>query len=186
MPTGYGGPWQDGVAAIFQFLRRSAKHVIFISDTPYLQQSAPDCVAGHLSDVRPCTTTRSHATVFPAIKAAELRIAKQEQINSTDPTSRFCAPRVCPVIVGNILVYHDKSHMTTEWSRFIASVLGNAILRTMRPAASATLSRSWDAAPGQLVRRTAKRRVTPLLTGRPASGPLRAMMTGTATAASPG
>jgi peptidoglycan/LPS O-acetylase OafA/YrhL len=130
VPTGYGGAWQDGLAAIFQFLRRSAKQVIFISDTPYPQGSAPDCVAGHLSDVRPCTTKRSDGTVLPAIKAAELRIAKQEQINSIDPTSWFCAPKVCPVIVGNILVYHDKSHMTTEWSRFIAPVLGNAILRT--------------------------------------------------------
>jgi hypothetical protein len=138
VPTGYGGPWQDGVAAIFQFLRSSAKHVVFISDTPYLPQSAPDCVAGHLSDVRPCAIKRRDATILPAIKAAELRIAKQEQINSIDPTSWFCAPKICPVIVGNILVYHDKSHMTTEWSRYLAPVLGNAILRITSPAASAT------------------------------------------------
>jgi peptidoglycan/LPS O-acetylase OafA/YrhL len=130
-PTGYGGPWQNGVAAIFQFLRRSAKQVVFISDTPYLPQSAPDCVAGHLSDVRPCAIKRSDATILPAIKAAELRIAKQQQINSIDPTSWFCAPKICPVIVGNILVYHDKSHMTTEWSRFLAPVLEHAILRAM-------------------------------------------------------
>ncbi len=142
VPTGYGGPWQDGLAAIFQFLRSSAKRVIFISDTPYLPQPAPDCVADHLSNVRPCTTKRSDATVLPAIKAAELRIAKQEHINSIDPTSWFCTPKVCPVIVGNILVYHDKSHMTSEWSRFIAPVLDNAILRTMRPADSATDRRS--------------------------------------------
>ena len=138
VPTGYGGPWQDGLAAIFQFLRRSAKRVIFISDTPYLPQSAPDCVASHLSDVRPCTIKRRDATVLPAIKAAELRIAKQEQINSIDPTPWFCAPKVCPVIVGNIFVYHDKSHMTAEWSRFIAPALDNAMLRTMPPAAGAT------------------------------------------------
>ncbi len=133
VPTGYGGPWQDGLAAIFQFLRRSAEHVIFISDTPYLPQPAPDCVSDHVSDVRACTTKRSDATILPAIKAAELRIAKQERIDSIDPTSWFCTPRVCPVIVGNILVYHDKSHMTTQWSRFIAPVLGNAMLRAMPP-----------------------------------------------------
>ena len=138
VPTGYGGAWQDGVAAVFQFLRRSAKQVIFISDTPNLPQSAPDCLAGHLSDVRPCTIKRSDATILPAIKAAELRIAKHEQITSIDPTSWFCAPKTCPVIVGNILVYHDKSHMTTDWSRFIAPVLSNAILRTMRPPRGAT------------------------------------------------
>ncbi|HET7050345.1 MAG TPA: acyltransferase family protein [Solirubrobacteraceae bacterium] len=127
VPTGYGGPWQDGVAAIFQFLRRSAKQVIFISDTPYPQHSAPDCVAGHLSDVRSCARQRSDSTVLPAIKAAELRIAKQEHVSSIDPISWFCTPKVCPVIVGNILVYHDKSHMTPQWSRFIAPVLGDAI-----------------------------------------------------------
>ena len=131
--TGYGGPWQDGVAAIFQFLRRSAKQVIFISDTPYLPQSVPECVAGHLSDVRACTTKRSDSAVLPAIKAAELRIAKQEQINSIDPVSWFCTRRVCPVIVGNLLVYHDKSHMTTQWSRFIAPALDIAIRRTRPP-----------------------------------------------------
>ncbi|MGO9908879.1 MAG: acyltransferase family protein [Solirubrobacteraceae bacterium] len=138
VPAGYGGAWPDGVAAIFQFLRRSAKHVIFISDTPYLPRSAPDCVAAHLSDVRRCTVRRSDATILPAIKAAELRIAKREHINSIDPTSWFCAPKICPVIVGNILVYHDKSHMTSEWSRYLAPVLGNAIMRSMPPVASAT------------------------------------------------
>jgi hypothetical protein len=128
--TGHGGPWQDGVAAIFQFLRRSAKRVVFISDTPYLPRPAPDCVAGHLSDVRPCTTKRVDAAILPAIKAAELRIARQEQIDTIDPVSWFCTPRICPVIVRNILVYHDKSHMTTEWSSFLAPALAKAILRT--------------------------------------------------------
>jgi peptidoglycan/LPS O-acetylase OafA/YrhL len=127
VPAGYGGPWQDGVAASFQFLRRSAKRVIFLSDTPYLPQAAPDCVAGHLSDVRPCTITRRRATILPTIKAAELQIAHHEQIDSIDPTSWFCTPMVCPVIVGNIFVYHDKSHMTTDWSRFLARALDNAI-----------------------------------------------------------
>jgi peptidoglycan/LPS O-acetylase OafA/YrhL len=138
IPTGYGGPWQDGVAAIFQFLRSSAGQVVFISDTPYLPQSAPDCVAGHLSDVRPCSIKRAQAVILPAIKSAEIRIAKQKQIKSVDPTSWFCTPKVCPVIVGNILVYHDKSHMTTEWSRFIAPILGDAIPRTLPPAPDAT------------------------------------------------
>jgi peptidoglycan/LPS O-acetylase OafA/YrhL len=131
VPTGYGDAWQDGAAAIFQFLRKSAKHVIFIADTPYPDHSAPDCVAGHLSDVRPCTRQRSGSTVLPSIKAAELRISKQEDVDSIDPASWFCTPKVCPVIVGNILVYHDKSHMTPEWSRFIAPALDNAIQRAI-------------------------------------------------------
>lgn len=131
VPTGYGGPWQDGTAAIFRFLHRSAQHVIFISDTPYLKQSAEECVPGHVSDVRPCTTKRSDSTELPAIRAAELRIAKQEHVDVIDPDSWLCAPKVCPVIVGNLLVYRDDSHMTPEWSRFLAPILDNAIRRTL-------------------------------------------------------
>jgi peptidoglycan/LPS O-acetylase OafA/YrhL len=138
VPTDFDGPWQNGVAAIFRFLRRAAKQVVLITDTPYLPQSAPDCVAGHLSDVRPCSVKRRDAALLPAIKAASLQIAKQEKIDSIDPTSWFCAPKICPVIVGNLLVYHDKSHMTTEWARFIAPVLGSAIRLTMQHPPSAT------------------------------------------------
>ena len=136
VPTGYGGPWQDGAAAIFQFLRRSAKQVIFISDTPYPEQSAADCVAGHLSDVRPCTRSTKRLngpSVDQGGRASDRQAGAGQQHR---PRPWFCAPKACPVIVGNILVYHDKSHMTPEWSRFIAPALDNAIQRAMYAAAS--------------------------------------------------
>jgi hypothetical protein len=36
------------------------------------------------------------------------------------------------VIVDNILVYHDNSHMTKQWARFIAPVLADTIVPIMR------------------------------------------------------
>jgi peptidoglycan/LPS O-acetylase OafA/YrhL len=130
-PTGYGGAWLDGLAATFKFLRHVASHVVFISDTPMLGQWAPDCVSGHLSNVRPCTVTVRAGTLFPAVKARELALAKRERISTIDPTPWLCAPTVCPVIVGNILLYRDNAHMTPAWSRFIAPVLANALLTYM-------------------------------------------------------
>ena len=106
-------------------------HVVFISDTPTLGQWVPDCVSGHLSDVRPCTVSVRAGTLFPTIKARELSLAKREHVSTVDPTPWFCAPTVCPVIVGNILVYRDNAHMTPAWSRFIAPVLANALLTDM-------------------------------------------------------
>jgi hypothetical protein len=40
-----------------------------------------------------------------------------------DPTPWFCTPAVCPVVVGNTLVYRDDSHMTTNYSVALAGVL---------------------------------------------------------------
>jgi peptidoglycan/LPS O-acetylase OafA/YrhL len=132
VPARYGSPWQDGVAASFGFLRGAAQHTIFISDTPTLGRAVPDCVAGHLSNVRQCTTRRGAATLLPRVKAQELRLAKRERIARIDPTSWFCTRTGCPVIVGNILLYRDRAHMVPAWSRFIAPVLGDAIRRALR------------------------------------------------------
>lgn len=129
VPSGYGSLWQDGLAAIFAFLHSEAGRVIFISDTPTLAVRAPECAWGHPSDVFPCTITPGDAVLFPAVKREELQLARREQIQTIDPISWFCAPTRCPVIVGNILLYRDNSHMTPAWSRFIAPVLGAAITR---------------------------------------------------------
>lgn len=131
VPTGYGNTWENGMAATFRALHRSAHRVLFISDVPRLAQSAPDCVSGHLSDVRPCTTPRRVALYYPKAKAQDLALARRYQIDSIDPTAWFCTPTRCPVIVGNILLYRDDAHMVPAWSRFIAPVLAHALLPIM-------------------------------------------------------
>jgi peptidoglycan/LPS O-acetylase OafA/YrhL len=128
VPTGFGTAWQNGVAAIFGFLHRSAAHVVFLSDTPTLIQLAPDCVSGHVSNVFPCTTARPGAVRLPLVKAQELALAKRFGVVAVDPGPWFCAPARCPVIVGNILLYRDNAHMVPAWSRFIAPVLADSIV----------------------------------------------------------
>ena len=133
VPGGYGGVWDNGVMAIFKFLKRNAAHVLFISDTPTLTQWAPDCVSGHLSDVRPCMTSRNASVRFSGIKAQELALAKRVGIPRFDPASLFCTPTVCPVIVGNIIMYRDNEHMTPQWSDFIAPVLADTLVPIVQP-----------------------------------------------------
>jgi SGNH domain-containing protein len=132
VPTGQGGAWQDGLAATFGFLKRHARHVIFLSDVPTLERSAPVCVSRHVSDVQPCTTPRSAAVRLASVKTEELALARREHVDSVDPTSWFCTPVTCPVIVANFILYRDFAHMTPPWSRFIAPVLADSILPVMR------------------------------------------------------
>jgi hypothetical protein len=128
VPTGQGNTWLNGLAATFVFLREHAEHVVFISDVPTMKEtSVPDCLSTHMSDVKACTTERDHAIFQPRIKAAELALAAQDHVNTIDPTSWFCTPTRCPVIVGNIMVYRDDGHVTPQWSRFLAPVLSDAL-----------------------------------------------------------
>jgi hypothetical protein len=134
VPSGYGSAWQNGVAAIFSLLRHAAIHVIFISDIPTLSSSAPVCLSEHKRDIQACIPTRRAATWLPVIKAHELELARHERISAIDPTPWFCTSTRCPLIVDDILVYRDNSHMTAAWSRFIAPVFADSIMPIMRRA----------------------------------------------------
>jgi hypothetical protein len=134
VPTGHGGPWLDGLAAIFGFLNRSANHVVFISDVPTPRQYPPGCVSRHASDVRACNTKLSAAIQLPDVKAEELDLAGREHVDAVDPTSWFCTATTCPDIVGNRFVYRNIAHMEPVWSRFIAPVLADAIVPIMQGA----------------------------------------------------
>jgi hypothetical protein len=48
-----------------------------------------------------------------------------------DLTELFCTTDRCPVIVGNTLVYLDQSHVTLEYSRLLAPVMGALADRTL-------------------------------------------------------
>jgi peptidoglycan/LPS O-acetylase OafA/YrhL len=127
VPTGYGSTWLDGTEATFSFLRRAAARVVFITDVPMLTQVAPDCVSGHMSDVRPCTVARTTGIRYPGVTHRELELAARNHIAGIDSTPWFCTAVRCPVIVDNILMYRDAQHMTPQWSRFLTPVLAGAI-----------------------------------------------------------
>ena len=56
--------------------------------------------------------------------AAETAATKAGGGQYADLTALFCTADRCPVIVGNTLVYLDKSHLTFEYSRLLAPVIG--------------------------------------------------------------
>lgn len=126
--TGFGNAWLDGMAAIFQFLQRSAGRVIFISDGPTFDFGAARCVAENLTDVQTCNDTPVSKAIFmPKLRAKELQLAAEMHVPTIDPIPWFCTPTVCPVLVGNFLVYYDSSHITPAWSSFIAPVMATSI-----------------------------------------------------------
>jgi peptidoglycan/LPS O-acetylase OafA/YrhL len=132
VPTGHGSTWLDGTQATFSFLHRAAERAVFITDVPMLTQVAPDCVSGHLSDVRSCTVARDTGIRYPQVTHQELGLAARNQIDSIDSTPWFCTPTRCPVIVDNILMYRDAQHMTPQWSRFLIPLLAHALKPIMQ------------------------------------------------------
>jgi peptidoglycan/LPS O-acetylase OafA/YrhL len=121
--TSYDPAWIDSVTRLVQQLRGTGAKVLVLGPVPDPHSVVPICLSGHLDDATACSPPRSTAVNESGI-AAESAATKAGGGQYADFTKLFCTADRCPVIVGNTLVYFDQSHLTFEYSRLLAPVIG--------------------------------------------------------------
>ncbi len=119
----YDPAWIDGLTRLVQQLRGIGAKVLVLGPVPDPHFDVPTCLSAHLDDVTACLPRRSTAVNEPGI-AAESAATKAGGGQYADVTELFCTTDRCPVIVGNTLIYVDSSHLTFEYSRLLAPVMG--------------------------------------------------------------
>ncbi|WP_433590285.1 acyltransferase family protein [Nocardia sp. CA-145437] len=104
-------------------------NVIAVRDTPWLRRngirySGIDCLSKG-GDRLSCGMKRDYALnpVDPALEPA----AAYPNVFPIDLTDAVCEPDICPVVEGNILIYHDEHHFTASYSRSLAPALGREL-----------------------------------------------------------
>ncbi|OBI49044.1 acyltransferase [Mycobacterium sp. E796] len=121
--TSYDPAWLDGLTRLVQQLRGTGAQVLVLGPIPNPLTSVPVCLSGHLDDATACSPSRSAAVNESGI-AAEAAATKAGGGQYADLTELFCTADRCPVIVGNNLVYFDNVHLTIEYARLLAPVIG--------------------------------------------------------------
>ncbi|HEY2504183.1 MAG TPA: acyltransferase family protein [Mycobacterium sp.] len=121
--TSYDPAWIDSLTRLVQQLRGTGAQVLVLGPIPDPHSEVPNCLSGDLDDATACSPPRSTAVNEPGI-AAESNATKAGGGHYADLTKLFCTADRCPVIVGNTLVYVDWNHVTPEYSRLLASVIG--------------------------------------------------------------
>lgn len=116
---------------VWSALSKRGLDVIGIRDTPWLRRNgiryrAIDCLASG-GNRESCGIKRSDA--LSPVDPAAAPAATFPDMHLIDLNDAVCEPAVCPVVVGNILVYHDEHHLTASYSRSLAPELG----RQLRP-----------------------------------------------------
>ncbi|WP_408637524.1 acyltransferase family protein [Nocardia terpenica] len=114
---------------VWSALHDRGLNVVAIRDTPWLRRNgiryrAIDCLA-HRGTPVSCGMRREDALspVDPALAAA----AAFPNVFPIDLTDAVCEPDVCPVVEGNVLIYHDEHHLTSTYSRSLAPELGRKL-----------------------------------------------------------
>jgi hypothetical protein len=116
--------WTAGWLRSAQLLARTGARLYLIDDTPYQRGDVPECLSAHPRDPRACAVDRPDALPNPRRRAMIDAALRPLGVTVIDPTPWFCTSSSCPVIVGNVLVYRDVSHLTATYARLLAPLLG--------------------------------------------------------------
>jgi hypothetical protein len=119
-----GATWPDAWRRTFATLTRTGARVVDIADTPAMGAPVPACLAAHPRAIARCGRPVTAATAGRQ-RAIVLGLGGGA-VSVVDPIPWLCAD-VCPPVLGNVLLYRDASHLTTEAATTLAPELEPAL-----------------------------------------------------------
>jgi peptidoglycan/LPS O-acetylase OafA/YrhL len=117
-----GGPaaakaMEAGYEATLRRIDRAGLRTAVIRDTPASASDVPSCVSEDLQDLPACAFRR----VRDPNKEFDVRAAeKSPGAHVIDLTAEICPGDLCRAVIGNALVYRDKSHLTATFARTLS------------------------------------------------------------------
>lgn len=94
--------------------------ILAIRDTPYFSNDVVECLSQE-NGVNACSIEKSK-TISPT-PAWEKLLNPPENVMYVDYTDYICKEDKCPPVVGNIVAYFDKSHMTATFNKTFAPII---------------------------------------------------------------
>jgi peptidoglycan/LPS O-acetylase OafA/YrhL len=105
----------SGYVDVWRRLAAAGIDVGAIRDTPYFPVDVPECVAASLDAPEVCDQSRLE--VLDAVDDPLLAATAASGVGLVDLTDWICLPTTCPVVVGNVLVYRDRHHLTATYAQ---------------------------------------------------------------------
>ena len=96
--------------------------IIVLRDTPVSNFVVPDCVAAHEQNLTVCATPRSDAFGQQGV-SQQAAAAMTPGVQLIDLNAWICPNDPCAAVIGGVIVYRDKTHMTATYSTSLASRL---------------------------------------------------------------
>lgn len=125
-----GPQWLAGLTSAIHQVRQSGARVAVIGPVPGPPEPIPDCLSANLDDVTACNISPGGPHAAPGPVGIDVAGMQAEQSTVTaaggafiDVEPWFCTESTCPVIVDNLLVFRDVSHITATYANFLAPLM---------------------------------------------------------------
>ena len=122
----YGPEWLAAIARTVTEIERTGAQVVVLGPTPRTKGNVPDCLASHLDAVPSCQRDVASALDRSGIDAERAAVTEAHG-TYLDVQPWLCADRVCPVVVGTMLVYRDDNHLTTVYPTWLAPAVAEGL-----------------------------------------------------------
>ena len=129
-----GPAWLTGLSRSVSALRSSGARVLVLGPIESPDWVVPDCLSAHLDDVQACNVTPRETHAGPGLVGydnagiiAERNAVVRAGGAFVDVKPWFCATSSCPVIVDNLLVFRDNSHMTAQYASYLAPLISDEV-----------------------------------------------------------
>ncbi len=120
---------EGGYVATLRRIRHAGVRAVAIRDIPEAPFEVPDCVAEHLKDPSYCDFKEPHSWLRNFDLRAVRRVPGTLLI---DPSQKICPGGECRAVIGNILVYRERGHLTATYARTLASWFEPQLMRAFR------------------------------------------------------
>jgi len=116
--------WQQGLEAALVKITAPRTRKVVLGDIPITPHIDPNCLARHPDAVQRCSGWSS--PLYVSMDAAEKAAAAASGATYLDVTPWFCST-TCTDIIDGIVVYKDSDHLTATYSRYLETVLSEAL-----------------------------------------------------------
>lgn len=117
------GVWSEATVAELRALSLAGdSRMVYVGDSPYLQEDGLGCIEKNLDDARACEYSRSLATQPEWGQAYDQLRRKTTAAGFAyvDTRNFFCIEDRCPLIVKNMLTHRDQGHVTNTYATWLA------------------------------------------------------------------
>lgn len=131
--TSYDQGWLESLSALVAQLRAATgARVLVLGPVPDPHTDVPVCLSGSLDNALACAPSRADGLNANGI-AAEAQAVGDSGGQYADISDWFCTAEVCPVVIGEDLVFRDDNHLTVSYARALAPALEIVAEQAMAP-----------------------------------------------------
>lgn len=123
----------EGFIEAWERLEGANIPLLLIRDTPRYEESVIDCLDEHDGDREACKVKQADVLLETGAIDA-LPSLPSNVVDTIDVTNVFCDGEYCYPVIGNVIAYFDRKHLSATFSRSFVPVLEDDILAALEKA----------------------------------------------------